>query len=100
MDAALNVMPIFSAMSAASLDGLTSAVNTAAICVATSLVLPLTPVSVAKVARSSSSSTPKVAALPPTRGRACASCSNDVTPFLAASCILSCMLPASLQSLP
>jgi hypothetical protein len=93
-------MPIFSAISVASLDGLTKAVKTAAICVATSSVLPLTPVSVAKLAMSSSILTPNVEAVAVTFGRAWANCSNEVTPFLAVSCILSWMLSAAFHSKP
>ncbi len=92
--AASNSMPICCAILVASLDGFTKAVKTAANCVETSAVFPLTPVSVAKVAMSSSMLTPKVAALLVTLGKACASCSNDVTPFFAVSCILSCISPA------
>ena len=100
MDAALNSIPIFSAISVASLDGLTKAVKIAAIWVATSLVLPLTPVSVAKLAKSSSTLTPNVEALAVTLGRAWANCSNDVTPFFAVSCILSCTLSAASHAKP
>ena len=100
MDAALNDIPICSAILLASLEGFTSAVNTAASCVDTSAVLPLTPVSVENVAMSSSMLTPSVAALPVTLGSACASCSKDVTPFLAVSCILSCISPAASHERP
>ncbi len=100
MDAALNWIPIFSAMVVASLEGFISAVKIAANWVLTSAVLPLTPVSVAKEAISSSTVTPKVDAFAATRGNACANCSNDVTPFLAVSCILSWIWPASLHASP
>ncbi len=89
MAAASNCMPISAAIFVASDDGFTSAVKIAANCVDTSAVLPLTPVNVAKDAMSSSMLTPSVAALPVTRGSAAANCSNDVTPFLAVSWILS-----------
>ena len=83
MAAASNCTPMASAISVASAVGLTNAVKTAASCVLTSAVLPDTPVSVANVPINSSTVTPSVAALPATRGSACAICSNDVTPFLA-----------------
>ena len=100
MAAASNCMPIRAAISAASLLGFTSAVKIAASWVETSAVFPLTPVSVAKVPISSSIDTPSVAALPVTLGSACDNCSNEVTPFLAVSCILSCMSAAASHSKP
>ena len=100
MAAASNWMPICCAISVASLDGLMSAVKIAANCVLTSAVLPDTPVSVANDAINSSTLTPRVAACAVTRGRACAICSKLVTPFLAVSCILSCISPAASHSKP
>ena len=100
MAAASNCMPISAAIFVASDDGLMSAVKMAASWVDTSAVLPLTPVRVENVAISSSMLTPKVAALPVTRGRAAASCSKLVTPFLAVSCILSCTAAASSHDMP
>ncbi len=98
--AASNCMPICCAISVASLDGLMRAVKMAANCVLTSAVLPLTPVSVANDAISSSTETPRVEACAVTRGRACAICSNEVTPFFAVSCILSCISPTASHSRP
>ena len=100
MPAASNWMPIASAALAASVDGLIRALRTADSCVDTSAVLPVTPVQVANTAISSSIDTPSCAADPATDGKASASCSKVVTPFLAVICILSWMLPASSQARP
>ena len=100
MEAALNCMPMASAVSAASEDGFISAVNIAASWVDTSAVLPDTPVRVANDASSSSIGTPSATAFPVTLGSASASCSNDVTPFLAVSCILSWISPADSHASP
>ena len=89
MAAASNLMPISSAAFAASVLGLMSDFNTAPNWVATSAVLPVTPVQVAKIAINSSMVIPNCAALPATLGNASESCSKDVTPFLAVNCILS-----------
>ena len=89
MDAALNDMPISSAIFWLLLLSLVNAVKTLASCVATSDVLPVTPVSVLITANISVNDTPNCAAWPVTLGNACANCSNDVTPFFAVNCILS-----------
>ena len=98
--AALKPMPISLAAFVASELGLMSEFSTADSWVATSEVLPVTPVVVANTAISSSIDTPSCDALPLTMGNACPSCSKLVTPFFAVICILSWMAPAWSQLRP
>ena len=93
-------MPISLAAFVASELGLMREFSTADSWVATSEVLPVTPVVVANTAISSSIDTPSCDALPLTIGKACPSCSKLVTPFLAVICILSWMAPAWSQLRP